>query len=409
LGYLRENKLWLVPYVPQEAAFGALSVLVPLYVVSDLNQSLIYLGVLEGAWGASIILGSLLSGYVCDRFARYRTMVFLSFVGCGFSTLGLMLVHDGLTFLVLYPVQALFYSAFRPPSNVLVTEWNPAEEWGWVMSVYTSARAVSWACGLLIGFFLTPLLQYSGIFALCGALSLIASPLSLLLLDDPSSFLGRKTASLDRTITSAEYVAQLLPLIHSPSLSRYAKTELERIGETGFGRFLIGALMFSLATSLLFTQMPVFLRGVFPNPALVFAVFFTSTIVGAVARPLAGALNLRGVKTLRASCGFRCFLSLLIAPVIALVYPSSLYACFAIFGALGGMYALFDVASNVISVELSSEGKAGYFFAIFGIGEIVGAVLSGVVSTLFGFSATLIVSGLVFAVGLFVFWTVQER
>jgi len=408
LGYLRESKLWLIPYVPQEAAFGALSVLVPLYALSNLKQSLIYIGVLEAAWSASVIIGSFLSGYVCDRLARYRLLVFLSFMGSGLSTLGLTLSHDGFVFLLLYSVQALFYSVFRPPSNVLLTEWNSPEEWGWVLSVYTSVRAVAWAGGLLIGVFLTPLLEYSGIFLLCGVLSLVASPLCLVFLHDPSSFLGRRLALLDRAVTSAEYIVQLLPLIHSPGLSGYAKMKLARVGETGFRRFLIGVLMFAFATSLLFTQLPIFLKGAFIDPSLVFALFFTGTLVSALVRPMAGTLNLGGRRSLMVSCAFRCLLAILITPAIALVYPSSLYACFVIFGGLGGMYALFDVASNLLSVELSPERKVGYFFAFFGVGDIVGAFLSGVVSTLYGFSVTLMASGLMFALALLVFWMVPE-
>jgi len=408
LGYLREGRLWLVPYVPHEAAFGTISVLVPLYVITDLKQSMIFLGVLEAAWGASIILGSLLSGYVCDRLARYRLLVFVSFAGSGLATIGLTIFHDSLAFLLLYSVQALFYSAFRPPSNVLVTEWNPPDEWGWVMSVYTSVRAISWAGGLLIGAFLTPFLEFGGIFLLCAGLSLLASPLSLIFLQDPPSFLDRRLASLERAVTRAEYAVELLPLIHSPSLSRFARNELVQIGKTGFGRFLLGALSFSLATSFLFTQMPVFLRGAFLNPTLVFALFFSGTMASALIRPVAGAWGLSGVRIIRMSCVFRCLLAILIVPAAALSYPSSLYACFAIFGALGGMYALFDVASNLLSVELSPEGKVGYFFAFFGIGEIVGAFLSGVVSTLYGFSVTLALSGLMFAVALVMFWMVPE-
>jgi len=405
LGYYDFKKLWLTSYVPQEMAFGVLSVLVPLYAVSVLGQNLIYVGVLRAFWSLSIIVASIVFGRLCDRYGKYKPFVTLSFLLSGLSTLFLLSSENALVFLVIYTIQAFFYAAFRPATNILIAEWNPREEWKRVIAVYTFIRALAWAGGLLVGVFAIFYLEYRGLFLFSGALSLISLALSLPLVHDPPILLERRIALLDKSVNIIDYVSRLLSSSHNPSCSQYTVQGLIRLTKTGFTNFLLGSFIFSLATNMFSTQLPIFFKEVFLSSSVVFGLFFLSSLAGAVARPLASGWSV--VRLMKISCVVRFALPFLLIPSITLAYPYSLYASYLILFLFGAMGALFDVAGNHLSIEASPEGKSGFYFAALSLGSVAGSLISGVI-ILYNFQTLFIAAGLLFALALFTSLKVPE-
>jgi len=397
LGYYEFKKLWLTSYVPQEMAFGVLSVLVPLYAVSALGQNLIYVGVLRAFWGLSVIVASIVFGRLCDLSGKYKHSVTLSFLFSGLSTLFLLSSENPLIFLVIYTIQAFFYVAFKPATNILIAEWNPREEWKRVMGAYTFIRALAWAGGLLIGVFAIFYLEYRGLFLFCGALSFISLALSLLLVHDPPILLERRIALLDKSINIIDYVSRLLSSSHNPDYSQYTVQGLIRLTKTGFANFLLGTFIFSLATSMFSTQLPIFFKEVFLSSSVVFGLFFLHSLAGAVARPLASGWSVVGL--IKISCVVRFALAFLLIPSITLAYPYSLYASYVILCLFGAMGALFDVAGNHLSIEASPEGKTGFYFASLSLGGVVGSLISGI-TILYNFQTLFIAAGVLFALAL---------
>ncbi len=401
------NKTWLAAFVPQEIAFGTLSILIPLYAVIVLEQGPIYVGALRFAWALFSALSSAAFGQLCDQCKRYKPFVTSSFLLSGLITILLILPKEAMMFLAVYAIQGLFYAAARPVISILLAEWSPWERWRNVIGACTFVKTLAWANGLLIGAFAIPYLGYEGLLLLCGTLSLIASILSLLLIYDPPILLERKIISIDRSISTIDRTSLSLHLLENPIYARYAAQDIIHLIKTRFNEFLIGTFAFSFATGIISIQLPVFFRSIFISPQTVFWLFFLSSLMEALTRLTLS--KAAGANAMTIACAIRCIAALLLTLVTALISPYPLYLSCAILISFGAAWALFDVAGNYVSMMTSPEGKGGLYFTFLNLGLIVGSLIGGIVAASYGFQTLFIVSSFLFALAVLFFLKTFEE
>jgi MFS family permease len=147
--------------------------------------------------------------------------------------------------------------------------------------------------------------------------------------------------------------------------------------EEHFLGFAVAIVMFSLATSLFFTPLPIFLKQGLGLPTSMVYVAYILNSIGATAgyfliRGKARSMDIR--KQMPRFVLFRSFLIFGLVGIIQLaISPTVTTGIVLVF--LGFSYAMYYIMMLSLSMELIPEGKAGLFDGLVGLGAAVGAFL----------------------------------
>ncbi|HVO36886.1 MAG TPA: MFS transporter [Candidatus Acidoferrum sp.] len=386
--------MWRLGFFFHEMAFGLLSVFLPLYVIS-IHGSLLDIGIMTSVALFLAIPASFFWGYICDKTRRYKRYILISFLA---STVILYLftLSTSVTVLILlYAAMSILHIAHEPPKNVLIAELYSRKDWERSFAFYEGLTEVGWLIGLVLGFFASTYgVSQVDTLLLCSALNLVAFVASVALVADPLLIFERGLVSIEKSV---DFAYRGVSLASRAWDGVWTNDSLRRENVVAFGG---GLVLFSLATSLLFTPMPVFIDSIATAAALpsgiVFAIFVLNS-GGAVAgyfwtrnrsNSEASKRNLTKVVLLRS------FLAFLLIGFAATTYTVALSTIILIL--LGFAYALFLVYTLSLSMELIPAGKAGLFNVLVGIGSAGGSFVGPVLAQIMGFEYVFVTAGLIF-------------
>jgi predicted MFS family arabinose efflux permease len=298
--------------------------------------------------------------------------------------------------IILYVVLSIFHVAHEPAKNVLIAEHYSHEDWERSFAFYEGLTEVGWLIGLLLGFFMSVYgVAASYTLLMCSILNLVAFVMSLVLVTDPLLIFERRLVSMEKTVDFASrglFVASRM-LDGTPVN--------ERLRRENVNAFCCGLVLFSLATSILFTPMPVFISGIVKGAALpaslVFAIFILNS-GGAVAGYLfAGTKSEEPGATAHVgrTVLFRGLLTFLLI-AIAQIPMYAVGLATPILMLMGFAYALFLVYTLSLSMELIPAGKAGLFNVLIGIGGACGSFIGPLVAETFDFTSVFVTAGVIF-------------
>jgi MFS family permease len=220
---------------------------------------------------------------------------------------------------------------------------------------------------------------------------LVALILVLVLVTDPLLIFERGLVSMEKSLDFAHHGFFLASkLLDGTSVS-------EKLKKENLAAFCSGLVLFSLATSILFTPMPIFVSNLTKEESIVFAIFVLNSGGAVFGYYVAGRRS--NQQTGKANIGriviFRCFLSfLLIAALQPVTYNVVLVTSILIL--MGFVYAIFLVHMLSLSMELIPAGKAGLFNALIGIGGACGSFIGPFLGQTFGFLHVFITAGVIF-------------
>jgi len=384
--------MWRLGFFFHEMAFGLLSVFLPLYVIA-IGGSLVDIGIMSASALFLAIPFSFFWGYMCDKTRRYKRYILLSF-----ATLTVILYLFTLStsiesLIMLYAVMWIFHVAHESPKNVLTAELYPREEWEKAFAFYEVFAKAGWLGGLVLGFIISTYgLDAKFTLVLCSALNLAAFTLSLMLVTDPPFIFERSLAKIEKTV---DFTYRGIAL--ASKLLDGIRTK-ERLKRENPYAFCSGLVLFSLATSMLSTPLPVFFSKDLALPVnFVFMIFMLSSGGGVVGYLL--ALNTHGRQADKAPLSkiaiFRSILAfLLIAVMLMPLYNMALASL--ILTLMGFTHALFLVYTLSISMELIPEGKAGLFNVLVSGGGACGSFIGPFIAQAMGFIYVFPITGVVF-------------
>jgi len=390
--------MWRLGFFFHETAFGLLSVFIPLYVVT-LGGTLVDIGIMASVALLAAIPASFFWGYICDKTRRYKPYILLSFISIAILLYLFTLTTSVSLFIILYAVMSAFHVAHESPKNVLIAEHYSREEWEKSYAFYEGFTEIGWLLGLLLGFLVSVFsFNSNSILLLCSGLNLTAFILSILLVADPLLIFERRLVSIEKTIDrtsqrvwAASKVLDGLPL-------------REKLRGESFRAFGAGLLLFSLASSIFFTPLPIFFSQQLALPAsMVFMVYMLNSGGAVAGYFLAGKSARAEEKTrVRRIVLFRGILAfLLVALVHFAVYPT--VAAAAILILMGFAYALYYVFTLSLSMELMPAGRTGLFDALVSIGGACGSFIGPFLAQMFGFLPQFLIASTIFVVAYVVF------
>ena len=386
--------MWRLGFAFHEMASGLLSVFLPLYIVAiDGANALLDIGIMSAVALLLAIPASFCWGYICDKTRRYKRYILLSFLSSAVILYLFTFTSNVWLLIVLYAVMSILHVAHEPPKNVLVAELYTREEWEKTFAFYEGFTEIGWLIGLILGFFMSAY-GSSAVFTLllCSSLNLVAFILSTFLVKDPVLIFERCLVAIEKTIDFAcRGVAVASKILDGLSLS-------ETLKEENLNAFCGGLILFSLATSILFTPLPVFFSRELAIPqTLIFALYALNSIGGVFGYFLAGQRSDRSVEksALSRIAIFRSMLAFLLIATIQVPTFSVVLAAVILFS-MGFIYALFLIYTLALSMEIMPQRKAGLFNVLIGLGGACGSFTGPFLAEKFGFVYALLTSSITF-------------
>ena len=399
--------MWRLGFFFHEIAFGLLSVFIPLYLVtSAMGGSLVDVGIMASLALFCSIPASFFWGYICDKTRRYKRYILLSF----FSSMIVIFVftlpfaQNRIVFIILYVIMSVLHVAHEAPKNVLIAEHYSREDWERSYAFYEGLTEVGWFFGLVLGLFMfAPALSVSSIannvLYLCSGLSFVAFLLSVFLIADPLMIFERRLVSIERnidfTFRGVETASRLLDGL--PVEGRFRKDS--------FFSFGVGLVLFSLASSLFFTPLPIFFSIPplsFPT-SVIFLVYMLNSggavfgyfIIGRRAGSMDAKKQMQRIVLLRS-----ILVILLVCVVNFAFYPAASAGLVLVL--LGFAYAVYYILMISLSMELIPAGKTGLFDVLVGIGGATGSFLGPYLAQVLGYLPQFLIAGFVFLIAFFV-------
>ena len=391
--------MWWLGFFFHEMAFGLLSVFLPLYVVS-IGGSLVDIGLMTAVALFLSIPADYFWGYICDKTGQYKRYILISF-----SSLALILYVFTFTtnvswIIILYAIMAILHMAHEPPKNVLISESFSYEEWKDVYALYQALAQLGWLIGLVIGFFASIYgFNAANTLLLCSVLNVVALVTALIFVKDPILSIERGLLSIKKTVDFAYRGTIFATNVFNGYLSK------ESLSEESIPLFCGGLAIFSLASSILFTPLPIFLSHDLALSSSLIFVIFTLNAGGSVAGYFAswlrsgqfdGRSNIWKVAIIRSVLTFSLIAALEITSQSVTIVTVILIL-------LGLAYAFFLVSALSISMELIPKGRAGLFNVLVDVGGACGSFIGPFVAQVFGFTYVFIIAGVLFIVAFIAF------
>jgi MFS family permease len=390
--------MWRLGFFFHEMGFGLLSIFLPLYVVKNVDpvNGLFYVGVMTAIALSVAIPASFLWGYLSDKTRHYKRYILLAFLA---STVMLYLFtfsKDMALLITLYAVMSFFHVAHEAPKNVLISELYSHHEWKKNFAFYEGLTEVGWLVGLLLGFFAsTCSFGPTNTLLLIAGLNLAAFVLSAIFVVDPDFIFERSLVSLEKTVDFASHGVFLASkMMDGIGLD-------ERLKKENVSAFCCGLVLFSLATSILFTPLPIFVSNITVGlPAgIVFAVYMLNSSGAIAGYALIGRTS-EGSNGKAIVSRLVLFRSLLAFVLLAALSQSSFDVLLTILVVIlmGFAFAIFTVLILHLSMEIIPSGKAGLMNVLIGIGGAVGSFMGPFMAEALGFLHVFVVAGAIFFV-----------
>jgi MFS family permease len=386
--------MWRLGFFFHEMAFGLLSVFIPLYVVTPaIGGSLLDLGIMTAVALFLSIPASFFWGYISDKTRRYKLYVLLSFISAAVLLYLFTFATNVITFTILYAIMALLHVAHEAPKNILIAEHYTHEDWGKSYALYEGFTEIGWLIGLLLGLFASTFaFSSSYILWLCSILNLAAFVLSIFFVADPLLIFERRLVTIERKIdytyrgvSAASRLMDGLPIG-------------ERFRSENFFAFGIGLVLFSLASSIFFTPLPIFFADELAFPtSMIFMIYMLSSGGSVVGYFLAGKkasspnakTHMRRIVLLRSALVFS-----LIAIVNFAVFTTFFASVILVF--MGLAYGLYHILTLSLSMELIPSGRSGLFDVLMGLGASLGSFLGPFLARFLGFPPQFFIAGVIF-------------
>jgi MFS family permease len=393
--------MWRLGFFFHEIAFGMLSVFIPLYVVTPIiGGSLVDIGIMTSLALLCSIPASFFWGYICDKTRRYKVYILLSFVSVAILLFALTFATNILVFTILYILMAVLHVAHEPPKNVLIAEHYTREEWEKSYAFYEGLTEIGWLFGLFLGLFAFASSLSFGVIAnytlyLCSGLNLVAFGLSIFLIADPLMIFERRLVGMERkldyTFRGIEASSKMMDGLPFDG----------KLKQESFFAFGFGLVLFSLASNLFYTPLPIF----FSEPPLslptstIFVVYMLSSIGTIAGFFIIGrrAAYIDAKKQMRRTVLMRSLLVFLLVAVFQFVLSPTILAG-GILVLMGFAWALFYVLMLSLSMELIPAGKSGLFDVLIGIGAAAGSFFGPYLATVIGYLPLFLIVGVIFLV-----------
>jgi len=421
---------WIVSWGLGAVAFGAGSLLVPLYIV-HLGATPFHLGLLAAGAAFAGAPGAIVFGNLASRVPHRRRLVLLT-LGLTALTLGIIPLLESITAVIL--VNALLWfvvSGVGPVVTMMIVENAAETEWSTRIGLLNQAHGYGWAVGLLLGMVwpllgtqvFDPVTAERVLFMFLAAISVISTVTAWVTLPKPTPAATPFTARQARRITrllatsrrgvrGATFGVSVNRLYWATRESRFPRVKLRL--DSPLYRLYVAAGLFFAGFAVFWAPLPHFLAEIGFASGPIFALYLLSSLSAALLYERTGTLAQRVDHA--SLTGGALVLRGLLFPVVAV--GAALGASSLGIALLGGLLLAIGVTWAVVAVVGSTmvtqlAPKANRATAL-GSYVAIGAVTGGAGSVIGGWLATywhglaFSVAGVLVIVGASIVFTLRQ-
>ena len=385
-------------------AFGLLTVFIPLYVVtfqdtSILGGPLLALGVMTSIAIFCSIPASYIWGFLCDKTRHYKIFILLSFASIAviLFLMTLPFSQNIIAFVTLYVAMQMLHVAHESPKNVLVTEHYCRNEWERSFGFYEGLTEIGFMIGLGVGLFMfastlsfSLLATYS--FYICSILSVVSFALAIALIADPLMIFERRLVGIERTLDfSHRGFEGSYKLMDGLNWNGTLKKQ-------SFLGFAFAIVLFSLATSIFFTPLPVYLKEVFGGQDQYVYLAYILNSIGATVGYFLIRRQARSMDIHKQMPRFILIRSLLVFALVGVVsfaIAPTVLTC-VILVCLGFAFGMYYIMMISLSMEIIPQGKAGLFDGMVSLGAGIGAFIGPFIAQNMNYIPTFTITAVLF-------------
>jgi MFS family permease len=379
--------MWRLGFFFHDMAFGLLTVFIPLYVVtfqdtSILGGPLLALGVMTSIAIFSSIPASYLWGHLCDKTRHYKAFILLSFASISIILflMTLPFAQNIIVFVILYVAMQILHVAHESPKNVLVTEHYCRNDWERSFGFYEGLTEIGFIIGLAVGFYI------------CSALSVVSFVLAIALIADPLMIFERRLVGIERKLDlSNRGFEGSFKLMDGLKWDGSLKRE-------SFLGFACAIVLFSMATSIFFTPLPVYLKEVFGGQDQYVYLAYILNSIGAMVGYFLIRSQARSMDITKQMPRFILIRSLLVfalAGVVSFAVAPTVLT-FIILVCLGFAYGMYYIMMISLSMEIIPQGKAGLFDGMVSLGAGIGAFMGPFLAENMNYIPTFLITAALF-------------
>lgn len=389
-------------------ASGITNPMIPLFVVVYLHSNVFFVGLASAVSSAASVPALILWGDLSDAVSKRKIFVLIGFFGAFVSFLPIVFVHSIYQYLAILITFQVLAMASVPVSTIMLLEQNDRSVWPQIISKFSMVSGIGSVLGLglgtaLITFYYSPSdLPY--VYIVSSAVYLIAGIMALRFIHEPRRILNRNAiqANTFRIIERPRYFP--VAVIHYLRLN--GKNNGHRL-DRNLVLFIAMTAFLMFGFQIFFVPYPVMVIDFGANNTLIFLMYMFNSAFSTVSFIFSGRIvNRIGGKTslfLAVTTRIMVFgLSSLIPNIssrdLAIISAVSIYSF------LGGIWSIISVSqTNYVSKNATQQtrGKAiGLYNSLLGVGQIFGGLVSGEVTTLFGYSIDYIMAAAVITIGM---------
>ena len=404
--------LWFVSYLLSNTAYGITIPLIPLFVILYLNSGIVYVGIAYSLASLASVPALMLWGDLSDSIRKRKIFVVIGFLGSFATLIPIVLVSDISEYILVLVAFQLVSMASVPVSNLLILENTKEEHWPKVMSSFSMISSLGTVAGLVAGTVIVfeASVGYARIlpafYLIASFIYLIAAISAVFLLKEPRRTIRRGRIGFLYTVRTIERV-RFFPstVLHIMSLRKTRRPK--KLPRTLKG-YICSSAILMFGFQLFILPFPVFLMNALGAGTLeIFIMYLFNAVLSTITFRIAGASVRKygSRRTLSFSLFGRIgvFMASAALPLVILPAGTLMMISLAVYAVIGGFWSFISISqityvSNM--AESSVRGKAiGEYNSFFGIGQIGGSAISGILVASLGFSTDFIISAVVVGIG----------
>ncbi|ARD85356.1 major facilitator superfamily permease [Ferroplasma acidiphilum] len=383
-----------------------------MFIVFYLKSNVEFVGLVSAISSLASVPALIVWGNLSDKIKRRKIFIIIGFVGSFLSLLLVLVVHTVSTYMSMLILFQIVAMASVPVSTLLILENSDKSSWSNVMGKFNSYSAIGTVLGLGIGVLILTFFSGMGrelipyLYIVAAWFYLIAGIISILVLKEPKTEISRGKIGYLYALHAIERVRYFpTHLVHIPGKENKIKIP------DYLKLYLITTLILMMGFQLFFIPYPVFVidRMNASENDIYIMYLLNSLFSAATFIPAGRYINYIGSnRMLSISTSIRVVLFLVMGVVSFFVFDTVGYlllfiVMYGVFGAIWSFIGISEITSISNMATTLIRGKViGYYNSLNGVGQIIGAGLSGFIAYDIGYSFDFILSAIIVLSGLLI-------
>lgn len=403
---------WFIGYIFSNVAAGLTTPLIPLFIVFYLKSNVEYVGLVSSIASLASVPALIFWGNLSDKIKRRKIFIIIGFAGSFLSLLMVLVVHTMPSYIIMLVMFQIVAMASVPVSTLLILENSDKSAWPKVMGKFNSFSAIGTVLGLASGVLILTFFAGIGrelityLYILAAWFYLIAGIISMAVLKEPKKEIKREKIGYIFALHVIERIRYFpTHIVHIPGKENNIKISYT------LKLYLITTLVLMIGFQLFFIPYPVFVidkTGASENDVYIMYLL-NSLFSAATFMPAGKFINRVGSNRMLLMFTFiRIILFVGMGIIAFFVFDTIGYLLLFIimYGVFGGLWSFISI-SEVTSISnmaiAATRGKViGYYNSLNGVGQIIGAGLSGFIAYDISYSFDFILAGVIVLAGLLI-------